>query len=202
MIEDIMANELHDFLLKLYGKEISVTQDKEITFTFTTETIQRVFSSPELLLHIFSFLPVPTLINNCRLVSRFWYRVVNIPPKIIAYINSLKKAKIYILMESTICDYSTSVSIVGAYANKTRATNQLIRNHIDGVIGHAYEYSPDGYYTCDLNDDHKVRSTGRKDKEGLVWELKGVTLDTEVEVVEEKDYEDEDYEYFSASKKN
>ncbi|CAJ0746105.1 12332_t:CDS:2, partial [Entrophospora sp. SA101] len=175
---------------------------EEITFTFTTETIQRVFSSPELLLHIFSFLPVPTLINNCRLVSRFWYRVVNIPPKIIAYINSLKKAKIYILMESTICDYSTSVSIVGAYANKTRATNQLIRNHIDGVIGHAYEYSPDGYYTCDLNDDHKVRSTGRKDKEGLVWELKGVTLDTEVEVVEEKDYEDEDYEYFSASKKN
>nr|CAG8476420.1 14677_t:CDS:1 [Entrophospora candida] len=168
---------------------------EEITFTFTTETIQRVFSSPELLLHIFSFLPVPTLINNCRLVSRFWYRVVNIPPKIIAYINSLKKAKIYILMESTICDYSTSVSIVGAYANKTRATNQLIRNHIDGVIGHAYEYSPDGYYTCDLNDDHKVRSTGRKDKEGLVWELKGVTLDTEVEVVEEKDYEDEDYEY-------
>ncbi|CAJ0869684.1 3326_t:CDS:1, partial [Entrophospora sp. SA101] len=139
---------------------------EEITFTFTTETIQRVFSSPELLLHIFSFLPVPTLINNCRLVSRFWYRVVNIPPKIIAYINSLKKAKIYILMESTICDYSTSVSIVGAYANKTRATNQLIRNHIDGVIGHAYEYSPDGYYTCDLNDDHKVRSTGRKDKEG------------------------------------
>ncbi|CAJ0636449.1 9613_t:CDS:10 [Entrophospora sp. SA101] len=146
--------------------ENTINQFQEITFTFTTETIQRVFSSPELLLHIFSFLPVPTLINNCRLVSRFWYRVVNIPPKIIAYINSLKKAKIYILMESTICDYSTSVSIVGAYANKTRATNQLIRNHIDGVIGHAYEYSPDGYYTCDLNDDHKVRSTGRKDKEG------------------------------------
>ncbi|CAJ0650956.1 12011_t:CDS:2 [Entrophospora sp. SA101] len=179
----------------------------------TSTTIQRVFSSPEvkevlttpeLLLHIFSFLPVPALINNCRLVSRFWCRIVNIPPKIIAHINSLKKTKIYILAKTTIYDHSTSVSLVGAYTNETRATNQLIRNYIDGVISYAPQYSPDGYSSDGFDGSvgfvggDEVRSTGKRNRlgrEGLVWELKSITLDTKVEVVEEKDYDDEDYEY-------
>ncbi|CAG8555209.1 12222_t:CDS:2 [Ambispora leptoticha] len=108
-----------------------------------------VLRTPELILHIFNFLPTNSLLN-VRNVCKQWRELVNLPHRFALYINQImtNPPTIYVLKEKSFDSEGHSNKTIGVYLNELTALNAMIRHHREFMLEMEYHYtsSIDGPY--------------------------------------------------------